>query len=63
MLKDQPSMILYVLKDHEASQEALRLVKAALGVQDFLSGHRSYNFNIFVDKDILVRKPLKEANN
>ncbi|MBI2037285.1 MAG: hypothetical protein HYT14_02905 [Candidatus Liptonbacteria bacterium] len=30
MLKDQPSIILYVQQNHKPSQEALRLVKAAL---------------------------------
>ena len=32
-----------------------------VGAPDFLNGHRSFGLNIFVDKDILVRKAKTET--
>ncbi len=39
--------------------EFLNFFKQSLGAKDFLDGFKNYKFNIFVDKDVKNRLPLK----
>ncbi len=45
--------------DDEHKTNLLKFLKQNLGAEKFISGFRNRNFNIFVDKDMKLRLPLK----
>ena len=49
-------------KGDKNKKELVKFIKENLGVKDFTEGFRSKKFNIFVDKDLKQRLPLKYKN-
>ena len=50
------------LRGDKYKRRFLEYFKNNLGVKDFRDGFKSYNFSIFVDKDIKKRLPLLTSN-
>lgn len=50
-----------ILKGDKYKRRFLEHLKANIGVSNFMDGFRSYNFNIFVDKDAKKRLPITTA--
>ena len=51
-----------ILRGDKYKRRFLEHFKNNLGVKDFIHGFKNYNFNIFVDKDIMQRLPLPFKN-
>ncbi len=49
-------------KGDKYKKEMVVFIKENIGIKDFMDGFRSRKFNIFVDKDIKQRLPLKYKN-
>ena len=49
-------------KGDKNKKELVRFIKENLGIENFTDGFRNRQFNIFVDKDLKQRLPLKYKN-